>query len=468
MATFDEIPDRIKRLEELAYDFWWSWHPEARSLFETLDRPLWKITHHNPVRILRDISTERLKAASEDPAFLRRYDGVIKSYDQNHGMDDAWFRTRFPELVDQPIAYFSAEFGLHNSLPIYSGGLGLLAGDHCKEAGEIGLPLVGVGFLYPQGYFHQRIQADGWQEATYRPLDVKQVGIQPVLFPGTGKGLVEVPVGPRTVYIAVWQVQVGRVRLYLMDTDVQENAPWDRELSARLYGGDQELRIRQEIVLGIGGVRLLRALGIQPTIWHANEGHTAFLMLERIREGVASGKTFEEAAEAVRRTSIFTTHTPVPAGHDAFPSSLVEKYFSSYWPTLGLDQARFWELGRHQEPWGEAFNMSVLAFHLSEGHNAVSRIHGEVTREMWQSLWPTMEKEEFPIIAITNGVHVPTWVAPEISLLYQKHVSPDWIDQHDDQMIWQRVLDIPDHLLWETRQHLKRKPNDGAKAVKDA
>jgi len=457
MSNFTQVPARINRLEELAYNLWWSWHPEARALFEALDRPLWKVTQHNPVKVLRELQLERLKEAAEDPTFLRRYDSVLKLYDTDHGPRPTWFGQRFPDLADQPIAYFSAEFGLHNSLPIYSGGLGLLAGDHCKEAGDVGLPLVGVGFLYPQGYFHQHIQADGWQEATYRPLDLQSVGIQPAVFPSAGSVLVEVPVGSRTVHIAVWQVQVGRVRLYLMDTDVPENAPWDRELSARLYGGDQELRIRQEIVLGIGGVRVLRALGIHPQVWHGNEGHTAFFMLERIRELVAAGQSFEEAAEEVRKTSIFTTHTPVPAGHDAFPSSLIEKYFSSYWPTLGLDQARFWELGRHQEGWGEAFNMTVLALHLSQGHNAVSQLHGRVTRKMWHSLWPEVKEEQVSIISITNGIHVPTWVSPEINALFKRYISPDWVHHHDDPVFWQRVMDIPDDLFWETRQQLKRK-----------
>ncbi|MBI3803724.1 MAG: alpha-glucan family phosphorylase [Nitrospirae bacterium] len=451
-----QIPQRISRLEELAYNLWWSWHPEARALFEAIDRPLWKQTNHNPVKVLAGVSSERLAEAAEDPTFLRRYDAVLKALDSDLGQRETWFGQRFPDLARASIAYFSAEFGLHNSLPIYSGGLGLLAGDHCKEAGDLGIPLVGVGFLYPQGYFHQKIQADGWQEATYRPLDLNAVAIRPTTFP-TGQKLVEVPVGPRSVYIAVWEVRVGRVRLYLMDTDVPENAPWDRELSARLYGGDQELRIRQEIVLGIGGVRLLRALGIAPTIWHCNEGHTSFLMLERIREGVAAGKSFEEAAEAVRKSSIFTTHTPVPAGHDAFPASLIEKYFSNYWPTLGLDQARFWALGRNKEPWGEAFNMTVLALHLSNGHNAVSRLHGEVSRRMWQHLWPDTDVEKIPILSITNGVHVPTWVAPEMNDLYKKYLSPDWVHHHDDSILWQRVMDIPDDLLWETRQHMKRK-----------
>lgn len=456
MRNFSHIPRRIERLEELAYNIWWSWHPEARGLFEALDRPLWKLTQHNPIKVLRETPLDRLKEVAEDPTFLRRYDGVLKSYDDDHGRRPTWYRERFGALADQPIAYFSAEFGLHNSLPIYSGGLGLLAGDHCKEAGDLGLPLIGVGFLYPQGYFHQRIQADGWQEATYRPLDLNSVAIQPAIFP-SGRNLIEVPVGPRIVYTAVWKVQVGRTLLYLMDTDVPENAQWDRELSARLYGGDQELRIRQEIVLGIGGVRVLRALGIQPAVWHCNEGHTAFLLLERIREGVASGKSFGQASEEVRASSVFTTHTPVPAGHDAFPASLIAKYFSSYWPELGLDQAQFWDLGRYPESWGEAFNMTVLALHLAEGRNAVSARHGEVSRKMWQPLWPHLKEAEIPIGSITNGIHAATWVSPEMNKLYKKYLAPDWVHHHDEPTFWQRISDIPDDLLWETRQQLKRK-----------
>lgn len=452
------IPERIVRLKELAYNFWWSWDPEARSLFELLDRVLWDRTHHNPVAILRDITPERIKNVSEDPNFLRHYDGVLSRFDSELGVKkETWLKKEFPALVDQPIAYFSAEFGLHNSLPIYSGGLGILAGDHCKEASELGIPLIGIGFLYPQGYFHQRVQADGWQEASYHPLDISRVAIEPVIFPSTGLSFIQIPVGQRTICISAWQVRVGRARLFLMDTDIPENEPWDRALSTRLYAGDQDLRIRQEIVLGIGGVRLLRALGISPVAWHCNEGHTAFQMLERIREKVADGENFDTAAAAVQKTTIFTTHTPVPAGHDAFPSPLIEKYFSSYWPELGIDQSRFWALGRHQESWGEAFNMTVLALHLSEGRNAVSAQHGKVTRKMWQHLWPSSKEEDVPIISITNGIHVPTWIAPEFIRLYRRYISPDWVEHQDNPVFWQRVLDIPDQELWENRQQMKRK-----------
>ncbi len=451
------IPDRIARLKELAYDFWWSWDPEARHLFEMLDRVLWDRTHHNPVAILRDITAERLKEAVEDPNFLRHYDGVLKRFDSLHTTKDTWVNQNYPGLTDHPIAYFSAEFGLHNSLPIYSGGLGILAGDHCKEAGELGLPLIGIGFLYPQGYFHQRIQADGWQEAIYRPLDTQRVAIEPVQFNATGEAFIQIPVGQRMIYIAAWKVQVGRVRLFLMDTNIPQNEPWDRELSARLYAGDEDLRIRQEIVLGIGGVRLLRALGIHPAVWHCNEGHTAFQMLERIRERVASGETFDAAAAKIRKSTVFTTHTPVPAGHDAFPSHLIEKYFSAYWPELGIDQARFWNLGKHQENWGEAFNMTVLAMHLSQWRNAVSAIHGKVSRKMWQHLWPDLPEKDVPITSITNGIHTATWIAPELIELFRRYIAPDWAERHDDVTLWERVADIPDKALWDIRQQMKRK-----------
>lgn len=457
MSDSPGLPQRIGRLKELAYNLWWSWHPGARKLFEAVDRPLWKSTHHNPVAMLKDLSPRRFKELSEDPSFLRIYDGVFKKFDHGMGTKETWLTETHPDLAEKTIAYFSAEFGLHNSLPIYSGGLGLLAGEHCKEAGELGLPLIGIGFLYQQGYFQQKIESNGWQDASYHPLDISRVAIEPATFSETEEDLISVPVGSRTVYAAVWQVRLGRVQLYLMDTDVEENAPWDRELSARLYAGDEELRIRQEIVLGIGGVRLLRALGKAPSVWHCNEGHTAFQMLERIREHVAAGQTFDEAAEAVRKTTIFTTHTPVPAGHDAFSASLIEKYFLNYWPMLGIDQSRFWSLGHNQESWGESFNMTVLALNLSKGRNGVSRLHGQVSRQMWKHIWPDKKEDEVPIISITNGIHVPTWIAPEIKILYRKYIAPDWVDRQDDPLLWQLVKDIPDKDLWEVRQKLKRK-----------
>ncbi len=453
-----QLPEAISRLEEIAYNFWWSWHPEARTLFGALDRTLWKQTQHNPVQILREVTLERLKEAAHDRSFLNHYKRVMNAYDAEHVDRTTWLNQNVPDLQHKTIAYFSAEFGIHNSLPIYSGGLGLLAGDHCKEAGELGLPLVGIGFLYQQGYLHQHIHADGWQEATHRPLALDFVALKPADSP-LGRILIEVPLNHHDkVYVAVWKVQVGSVPLYLMDTDVPENSPWDRELSARLYPGDQEFRVRQQVVLGIGGVRTLRALGIQPAIWHLNEGHTAFTVLERIREAVASGCSYEEAADRVRQSTVFTTHTPVPAGHDTYPSSLIEKYFSHYWPALGLDHAGFWALGHHSAPWGgEVFNMTALALRLSCGRNAVSTLNGTISRKMWHLLWPECTEETVPISSVTNGIHVPTWVALEIRQLYQKYLAPDWIDRHDDPALWEKVFEIPDGLLWKKHLFLKRK-----------
>lgn len=450
-------PARISRLTELAHNLWWSWHPEARALFAAIDSKLWDMTAHNPVKLLREVLSARLLMLSQDPAFLRRYDAVMMAFDGALKTRDTWFARTAPDLAETTIAYLSAEFGIHSSLPIYGGGLGILAGDHCKEASDLGVPLVGVGFMYPQGYFHQRLSVDGRQEAVYEYLDRAEAPLAPALTPAGNRCLVAVPIGDRHIYVTVWHVRVGRAALYLMDTDVEENAPWDRELSARLYGGDLEMRILQEIILGIGGVRVLRALGIAPRVWHLNEGHAAFVTIERLREFVVAGMPFAEAMAEVQRTTVFTTHTPVPAGHDAFSFHLVEKYLHDYWGQLGLDRERFLALGYHREPWGEMFHMTVLALQLSGWRNGVSKTHGEVSRRMWQRLWPDTLVEQVPISAVTNGVHTPTWVAPELNRLYNKYLGPDWVKQHDNPALWQRVYDIPDEELWWIRVRLKHK-----------
>jgi starch phosphorylase len=452
IRRFPQIPERIQRLEELAYNLKWSWDYRARLLFKRLDPQLWKNTQHNAVKLLHDIDTARLADAAEDPDFLREYEVTMKSLDRL-GRGDKWFPHEFPGLAKPPIAYFSAEFGLHTSLPIYSGGLGILAGDHCKESSDLGIPLVGVGFVYPQGYFHQRIQADGWQEDIYELLERKQSPIEFASADREEPFLVELNVGSWKVYVVVWRVNLGSVPLYLMDTDVPENAPGDRELSARLYGGDKEHRVRQEIVLGIGGVRVFRALGIQPSAWHANEGHTSFMMIERVRELVQAGNSFAEAAEQVCMTSIFTTHTPVPAGHDAFPLPMMEKHFAGYWDELGITKQAFMELGR----FGDSFNMTVLALRMANWRNAVSHLHGRVTRRMWQVVWPDTPQDQIPITAVTNGVHAPTWIAPELGLLFEHYLGPEWVEKHDDIAFWSRVMDIPDEEFWEVRLMLKRK-----------
>lgn len=451
------FPGGLVRLEELAHNLWWSWQPDARRLFEAIDPILWRLTHHNPVKLLHDLKPERLAALAEDPAFVRQYSAVLKAYDEYMGAQRTWFTRRHPTLSQSAIAYFSAEFGLHNSIPIYSGGLGILAGDHCKEASDLGVPLVGLGFMYPQGYFHQRITPDGWQEAVYEPVNHSELPIHQVIAPSGAPCHVQIEMGERTVSAVVWQVRAGRVILYLIDTALEENAPGDRELSARLYGGDQEVRLCQEILLGIGGVRVLRALGLAPVVWHANEGHSAFLALERIRELVQAGRSFADAADLIRQSTVFTTHTPVPAGHDVFPVHLMDRYFSGYWEQLGLTREEFLRLGQHPDAPDAGFNMTALAMRMSTHLNGVSREHGRVTRTMWRSLWPGVPEDLVPIRSITNGIHAPSWVAPEMNHLYSKYLGPDWADRTDEPAVWHRVKDIPDAEVWAVRQTLKRK-----------
>jgi starch phosphorylase len=453
----EKMPEKIKRLPELAYNLWWSWSPDARGLFRRLDLTLWRSTQHNPVAMLQEISKERLDEVAKDVSFYRLYTKVMMALDREVADGHTWFHQTYPEYKDKAIAYFSFEFGLHSSLPIYSGGLGILSGDHAKEASDLGIPLVGVGFMYPQGYFRQRIPSHGWQEAYYQQLNLGEAPVRPVVNENGEDIQISVPIAGRPVYARIWHVQAGRTKLYLLDTDVDENDPWNRELSARLYSGDSELRIRQEIMLGIGGVRALRALGINPAAWHLNEGHSAFLLLEHARERVAAGASFAEAVEAVRATSVFTTHTPVPAGHDAFPFHMMEHYFHGFWDELGISRGEFMDLGKHEEQWGIAFNMTVLALHMSGQANGVSKLHGEVSRQMWQEVWPDKSAEEVPISHITNGVHVPTWTPLEAYDLFCKYLGPDWMERHDDPAVWEKLRDIPDAELWLTHQILKRK-----------
>ncbi len=458
MIPIDEkIPAKISRLSELAYNLWWSWTLEARELFRRLDFPLWRKTQHNPVLMLQELSPERLEKAAQDAAFIRQYNKVMLMYDREMTNGHSWFHTEHADSVDKTIAYFSFEFGLHNSLPIYSGGLGILSGDHAKEASDLGLPFVGIGFMYPQGYFRQRIPSHGWQEAVYQQLDMGQTAIKPALLPDGQDLKVSVNLAGRTVYARVWQVRVGRISLYLLDTDVDDNDPWDRELSARLYSGDSEMRIRQEIMLGIGGVRVLRALGINPSVCHMNEGHSAFLLLECIRENVSQGMNFDDALKKVQAQTVFTTHTPVPAGHDTFSFHMVENYFNGFWDEIGISRERFLGLGGHEEEWGMAFNMTVLALRLAGKSNAVSQLHGEVSRRMWQEVWPSNRVKDVPILGITNGVHVPTWISSDWHELFDKTLGPEWRSRHDDPAIWQRLADISDRELWEVHLILKRK-----------
>ena len=449
-----KLPENLHRLEDLAYNMWWSWNQSGIELFRKIDPDLWEQVGHNPVRLLQEVPYERLSQLA-DSDYLVAYHRVMADFDAYMHPESTWFRENHADKEGNLIAYFSAEFGLHESLPIYSGGLGILSGDHCKESSDMGVPLVGIGFLYPQGYFTQKIAADGTQEAIYEKLDFERVPARPALDAEGNEIRIEVQLEARKVFARVWHIQVGRNNLYLMDTDVEPNDPRDRELAARLYGGDLETRLAQEIVLGIGGVRTARALGLQPAVWHMNEGHAAFLVLELLREQVAAGKSFQEATEYVRAHTVFTTHTPVPAGHDVFPFEMMERYFWNFWPELNLSKEEFLGLARQDQPWGPSFSMTVLALKFSGRRNGVSKLHGAVSRRMWHFLWPDKPENEVPIGQITNGVHTASWLAPELYELYTRYMGEGWYDRLDDQSLWDRLLQIPDEELWKIKQLLR-------------
>jgi starch phosphorylase len=451
------LPKRLSRLSELAYNLWWTWHPEAGRALGRLDYDLWEILGHNPIRFLREIKRARLNKAARDKDYLALYDGMIGDLDSYFSEAKLWAARAHPELTNRPVAYFSMEFGLHETLPIYSGGLGVLAGDHLKEASDLGLPLVGVGLMYSEGYFSQRLTDDGWQESRNAMLHFNDLPVLPVNTEDGRRMTVEVEFPDRDVSLQIWEVRVGRVPLYLLDSNVEGNTPSDRILTARLYWADLDRRIMQEMLLGIGGVRVLRELGYNPSVWHMNEGHAAFLTLERARESVQAGREFNQALGVTRPNNVFTTHTPVPAGNDEFPLWLVEKHLASYWPQLKLEREQFFDLGRRHWPGGEAFSMGVLALRNSQGRNAVSELHGRVARRMWSFLWPDLPENEVPITHVTNGVHTANWMARRLRNLLEAHLGPDWYARLDEPALWSKLDQIPDDQLWAIRLHLKRR-----------
>ena len=453
--TVPKIPERISRLDELANNLWWSWHEDARSIFRILDYPLWRLSGHNPVKVLRETSQESLQAAAENQYFLELYDSVMARLDANVSGSDKQMADIHPSLSVRPIAYFSMEYAIHNSLPIYAGGLGVLAGDICKETSDLGIPVVAIGFMYPQGYFHQHIDANGWQQEIYNKLDFEEAPINPILSAQGKKDIARVWLGDVNLAIGVWLVKVGRTSVFLLDTNLKENPAQYRELVSRLYIADPDIRLQQEIVLGIGGVRVLHALGINPAIWHANEGHTAFMMLERVREEMQNGRNYDEALKQVRASTIFTTHTPVKAGHDVFPVKLIDKYFHEYCESAGIKDETVFQLGKYDGP--ESFNMTALALRLAEHRSAVSKLHGQVTRKMWHGLWPEVPEEQVPIAHVTNGIHVPSWIAPAIATLFSEYIGENWLDKQDTPEIWDRVFEIPNEKIWGVHQQLKRK-----------
>jgi starch phosphorylase len=451
---FPDFPRSLARIGELAYDLWWSWTYQAREVFRQLDYSLWRLTAHNPVKMLRMIAPDQVAAKASDPAFMAQYGHAIMLLDRARGAPDTWWSRRLEGRPARPIAYFSAEFAIHQSLPIYAGGLGVLAGDHCKEASDLGLPIIGVGFMYPQGYFHQYISSEGWQAESYEQLNWADAPVEPAITPQGRPCVVAVPLGSRTVLVSVWRVRLGRVKLYLLDTDLEENAPADRGLSARLYGGDHDVRLQQEIILGMGGVRALRALGSDPAVWHLNEGHAAFVVLQRMHEAVERGRSFEAALEEIRATTIFTTHTPVAAGHDAFRFEMVEQHLAGAWGPLTSHHAAFLELGRHDNGGGPMFNMTALALRTAGASNAVSRLHGKVTTAMWEPVLQSLG-ERGTVRTVTNGVHLQTWVSSEMAKLFERHLGDDWRDRQDDVSFWDRVMAIPDEEVWAARHALR-------------
>jgi starch phosphorylase len=454
---FPHLPERLKGLGALAGNLWWSWHPEARMLFKVIDRQSWKESGHNPFKMLRNIPADIIQSASQNPDYLRYYDVVYFQFKKYIQTEDNLFSERIPAKEIKSIAYFSAEYGLHRSLPFYAGGLGFLAGDHIKECSDLRIPLVAVGFMYPEGYLLQKIRDDGWQENISQYFERENASISKVLNTDGSQMVVRVPLIEPPIYVGVWKIAVGRVDLYLMDTDIDENDPWNRGISARLYIGDQEQRLRQEIVLGIGGSEVLEHLNIKLSMVHLNEGHAALALLEGIKDRIQSGMNFPEAVDRVKRTTVFTTHTPVPAGHDVFPFFLMEKYFHTYWPALELNRDQFLQMGLHPMDPKAGFNMTAFAMRMSQYRNGVSKRHGQVSRRMWQSLWPDLPEENVPIGHVTNGVHIPTWIEPKLMLLFNKYLGSDWIDDHDSPLLWEMIDKIPDQELWNSHYWLKIK-----------
>ena len=448
-----KLPFALEPLRELAYNIWWSWEPRARKLFRDLDVELWDRTNHNPVRVLQLSRQSRLIEVSMDEHYLTNLREVMERFHAYLNRKDTYASTK----QNSPVAYFSAEYGLAESFPNYSGGLGILSGDHCKSASDLGLNFTAVGLLYRDGYFTQQINKDGWQEAVKVDQNFHHLPIREATFDNEPlKVQVELP--GRIVTAKVWEATVGRIRILLLDTAIPENSLEDQPITGALYGGGHELRVQQEIVLGIGGARALKALGIVPDVFHMNEGHAAFLSLERIRELVRTqGLDFNTAQQTVAASNVFTTHTPVPAGNDAFDEQLMKTYFGSYPKEMGITWSQFMELGQMTVDPEPVFSMTILALRTSRFANGVSKLHGEVSQGLWQGVWKDVPVNEIPITSITNGVHVKSWAAGEFHDLYAKYIGADWEDHMDDPDFWRGVIDIPDEVLWNLHQTLKQR-----------
>ncbi|MBD8922967.1 alpha-glucan family phosphorylase [bacterium] len=455
-----QLPKRIEKLSEISNNLWWSWNTEFLRLFKTIDNDLWETCEKNPVKFLKQVSQERLEAVSKNVEFLKEYDKLARQFEDYMNSKNTWFANNYPENKNDLIAYFSAEYGLDRTIPIYSGGLGILSGDHLKSASDLGIPLVAVGLLYKNGYFHQKINGYGDQETEYINIELSNLPINPVKDKNGEDLIIYVKFPKRRLYLKIWQINVGRIKLYLLDSDIEKNNPEDRDVTLRLYGGDQEMRIRQEIVLGMGGTNLLtRALGLNPTIYHMNEGHSAFLILELMKNIIKEKQvSFDVARDIASSKTVFTTHTPVPAGNDIFPLDLVDKYFKDFWPRLGLDREEFLRLGMKPSQILEpGFNMGILALKVAGKKNGVSKLHGAVSRELFGDVWPDIAANESPITYVTNGIHTCSWLSPKLKELYNKYLMPYWQDNIHEDKVWEKINNIPDKTLWETHQDRKEK-----------
>jgi starch phosphorylase len=457
--VFPDIPTALAPLLELAHNFWWVWQPDAVELFRRLDRDLWEQINHNPVKLLGMIDQTHLADAAQDDGYLAHLGRVYLAF-KNHLSEGQWYQKDHADAGTMSVAYFSAEFGVHESLPIYSGGLGILAGDHLKSASEIGLPLIGVGLLYRNGYFQQYLSADGWQQEAYPELDFYNLAVTQERYNDGSEVRIRVDLPENSVFCRVWRANIGRIPLYLLDTNLPENSPADREITSRLYGGGTEMRIKQEMILGIGGVRALDALRVTPNVFHMNEGHSAFMALERIRVmlGEYPTLTFDQARQQIMASSVFTTHTPVPAGIDMFPPDLVVKYFRSYIPSLKLDEEGFLALGREDvTDRKQGFSMAVLAIRLADGINGVSELHGDVSRHMWHNLWPNVPANDVPIKHVTNGIHLRSWLSPDMFFTLDRYLGTKWMVNPADQSMWEGITQIPDEELWRAHERCRER-----------
>ncbi len=450
------LPDRIQTLMDIARNLWWTWNPDAVALFRRIQPDLWDKVHHNPIALMGAVNQDRLNSLASKETFLAHMDRVYENL-QRYLEHPTWYSEVQTESPENRIAYFSAEFGLHESLPFYAGGLGVLAGDHLKSASELGLPMVGVGLLYRRGYFHQVLDQDGMQREIYRENHFSGLPMRVVRRPDGLPELIEIEIASRVIRARLWRVQVGRVPLFLLDTDLSENDPRDRRITQFLYDADLDTRIRQEMVLGVGGLRALEICDVPPTVCHLNEGHSAFLTLERIASLMEKkALSFEVAREIVSASNVFTTHTPVAAGNDVFPPELAAEYLRPFCKRLGVNEKTLLGLGRENpESDDEPFSMTVLALRLATFRNGVSKLHGEVARSMWQGLWPQTPEEEVPIGHITNGVHLPSWQSDETARLFDRYLGPDWLENPVDQEVWGRVQAIPDAEMWRARESLR-------------